>query len=311
MPDILLHGRVPTISVVIPLFNRAGSIAATVESVLAQTVQVHEIVIVDDASRDNSVEVARALAARYPQVRLIALEQNGGGGRARNAGIDAAAGEWLALLDSDDLWMPDKLARQLAAVDALEVREVVCFTNLEVDRHDGSPPFLWNDAPFQAGGDIKRFKLEQDQVVQTSTLLMPTALARDLRFRDTLRRGQDEDLIYRAGARGVTFVYVDVPLVRYSADATVERISARKNLVPQIEWLEVAREYLSDAERAAYYMRHMFAFHLEDDRAAALRYSFPFLRGGHIAPMRYAKIVVQSAVPVDLRRRLKRMLARG
>ena len=99
----------PAISVIIPVFNRAYCLPATLQSVLAQTFTDFEIVIVDDGSTDDSVAVAQSFGSR---VRVIS-QKNAGAGAARNNGIKAAQGRWLAFQDSDDLWPPQKLERQL------------------------------------------------------------------------------------------------------------------------------------------------------------------------------------------------------
>jgi glycosyltransferase involved in cell wall biosynthesis len=102
------------ISVVIPTYNRAGLLPRAVESALAQTVAPLEILIVDDGSTDDT----KSVCSRWPApVRYIATP-NGGVARARNVGIKEARGEWIALLDSDDEWEPNKLAAQRAALAA-------------------------------------------------------------------------------------------------------------------------------------------------------------------------------------------------
>ncbi|MBQ2728442.1 MAG: glycosyltransferase family 2 protein [Alistipes sp.] len=88
-------------SVVIPLYNKSRSIAATLQSVAAQRYAPHEIIVVDDGSTDESQAVVRAL--NIPSLRLI-CQPNGGVSRARNRGIEAASGDYIALLDADDLW---------------------------------------------------------------------------------------------------------------------------------------------------------------------------------------------------------------
>ncbi|HSY84814.1 MAG TPA: glycosyltransferase family 2 protein [Gemmatimonadaceae bacterium] len=103
-----------SISVVIPTYNRAALLRRAVDSALAQTVRPTEILIVDDGSTDDTAAVASTLPA---PVRYIATP-NGGVARARNTGIGAAQGDWIALLDSDDEWEPEKLATQFAALDA-------------------------------------------------------------------------------------------------------------------------------------------------------------------------------------------------
>ncbi len=105
-----------TISVIIPLYNRREEIGRAIASALRQSHAPHEIVVVDDSSRDNSASAVAALGDQ--RIRLLRHERNRGAAAARNTGIAAAEGEWIALLDSDDEWEPEKLARQLAALQA-------------------------------------------------------------------------------------------------------------------------------------------------------------------------------------------------
>jgi glycosyltransferase involved in cell wall biosynthesis len=98
------------VSVIIPTFNRAAVIGRAIKSVLAQTHSVHEIIIVDDASSDNTVQASLNC---YPACRIIQFRRNQGAQAARSAGIQAATGEWIAFLDSDDWWLPQKLEWQL------------------------------------------------------------------------------------------------------------------------------------------------------------------------------------------------------
>ncbi len=102
----------PVVSVVIPVYNRADFVGAAIQSVLDQQGVPFEIVLVDDASTDD----LRPAIARFPGAPLTILRHavNGGAAAARNSGIAAARGEWVAFLDSDDIWMPGKLAQQLA-----------------------------------------------------------------------------------------------------------------------------------------------------------------------------------------------------
>jgi L-malate glycosyltransferase len=102
----------PTVSVVIPTFNRAAWLSETVASVLAQTISPLEIIIVDDGSTDGTGELCRS----FPDPVRYLYQENAGVAAARNRGAAEAKGEWLAFLDSDDLWTPDKLEVQLTAV---------------------------------------------------------------------------------------------------------------------------------------------------------------------------------------------------
>lgn len=103
-----------SVSVVIPTFNRAGCLPRALDSVLAQTRPPHEIIVVDDGSTD---ETPSLMAQRYPQCRYLRQPNQGVSG-ARNLGIARACGDWIALLDSDDAWLPEKLDRQMRSLQA-------------------------------------------------------------------------------------------------------------------------------------------------------------------------------------------------
>jgi glycosyltransferase involved in cell wall biosynthesis len=112
----------PTVSVIIPAYNAAGHVTRAVKSVLGQTHAALEVLVVDDGSKDRTAEV---VAAMPPPVRLIRKE-NGGPASARNLGAREAKGRWLALLDADDWWFPDKLRLQLITAAEPGVGMVHC-----------------------------------------------------------------------------------------------------------------------------------------------------------------------------------------
>lgn len=107
-----------TVSVVIPAFNATGFLAKAVSSALAQIPSPLEVIIVDDASTDDTRAVAEALAAGEPRIRVLALPVNGGPAMARNAGFAAARGEWIAVLDADDAFAEGRLRRLLETAAA-------------------------------------------------------------------------------------------------------------------------------------------------------------------------------------------------
>ena len=104
------------VSTIIPVHNRAELLPEAVESVIAQTYRLIEIVIVDDGSTDDTPKVCQQLAGRYPDIVRVAAQSNGGPGAARNTGVELANGEFIQYLDSDDLLAPRKLERQIAAL---------------------------------------------------------------------------------------------------------------------------------------------------------------------------------------------------
>src|SRR5262249_38770907 len=128
----MISAATPTVSVITPCYNRARSIAAAIESVQCQTVQDWELVVVDDGSADNLEETIQDYSDDV-RIRLVRHAYSRGEPAARNTGIAAAHGRFVAFLDSDDLWLPEKLARQVAAVMAMpDPDRVFCITRVIV-----------------------------------------------------------------------------------------------------------------------------------------------------------------------------------
>jgi succinoglycan biosynthesis protein ExoO len=100
-------------SVIIPAYNVSGNVDRAIRSAAAQTLPPLEILVIDDCSTDNTVEVVQALSREIPSLRLYSTPVNGGPSGARNVGLRAAKGDWIGLLDADDAWKPGRLQRLL------------------------------------------------------------------------------------------------------------------------------------------------------------------------------------------------------
>ncbi len=139
-----------TVSAIIPVYNRQKTIERAIVSVLKQTHPVHEIIIVDDCSTDNTVQIVEELACRDSRVKLICHNTNKGAQAARNTGIRNATGEWIAFLDSDDEWLTEKTEKQLTVA----LRQGVCAVHSEFLRrnHDATKSTLQKVSPYR--GDI-------------------------------------------------------------------------------------------------------------------------------------------------------------
>ena len=122
----------PTIAAIIAVYNGANLIRRSLESILAQTRPADEVIVIDDGSSDDTGEIVRSYGSR---VRYI-FQENSGVSTARNRAVSAATSEWVAFLDHDDEWLPRKLERQAAAVEA-DPGAMVCYTALEVRNIDG------------------------------------------------------------------------------------------------------------------------------------------------------------------------------
>jgi glycosyltransferase involved in cell wall biosynthesis len=111
------NSDVPAISVVVPCYNAAGTLRDAVASLLRQTIPVREILIVDNNSTDSSLAVSHELECANPGVVRLVCERKQGAAAARNRGVDAASSPWVAFLDADDEWLPEKIERCLPYLD--------------------------------------------------------------------------------------------------------------------------------------------------------------------------------------------------
>lgn len=127
----------PLVSVIMPAYNSERHVAQAIESVRAQTLPDWELLVSDDRSTDSTREIVSEIAREDSRVRLFALPENSGAAAARNRSLAEARGRYVAYLDADDLWYPEKLERQLALMDGRGAAFSCC--SYEVIGEDGEP----------------------------------------------------------------------------------------------------------------------------------------------------------------------------
>lgn len=194
-----------TVSAIVPTYNRREMLARALDSIAAQTRPVDEVLVVDDGSTDGSAEM---LAARFPGARRLRCERLGVSA-ARNRGIAAASGEWVAFLDSDDEWRPAKIERQLAALAAAPEHDL-CHTD-EVWIRDGvrvNP----RRRHAKAGGWIFERCLPLCAISPSSAMVRRAVFDRLGGFDEALPACEDYDFWLRFCSRQPV-LYVDEPLV--------------------------------------------------------------------------------------------------
>lgn len=214
--------RDPLISVVIPSYNRAGVIGRTITSVLAQTLERFELIIVDDGSIDDTLEVLAGFSDR----RIAVFQQrNAGAPAARNAGVAMARSPLIAFQDSDDEWQPGLLA---AHVNALKTADV-SFCQLE--QRYGSARMLYPTAGWKLAADVYAQLLGSSHI-STQTLAMTRAIfTRVGGFDPAMPRFQDWDLALRLAQAGGRFHYIPEPLaIAYDSPDSLTR-SVEKGII--------------------------------------------------------------------------------
>ena len=233
----------PVVTVVTAAYNAERFLGATVESVLGQTYPDFEHVVVDDGSSDGTAALVEAFAARDPRVRLV-RQPNAGAAAARNAGVRAGRGRFVAFLDHDDLWAPEKLARQMARFEA-DPALGWCYTDAEFfDSATGAPRLRASSEGAPPEGWVFEALLARNFIPFSSVVVRREAFenAGGLSEGADLRHVDDWDLwlriapVHRVG-------YVPAPLLRYrwhAAQATQrmnleQALTSRLGLLARVE----------------------------------------------------------------------------
>lgn len=198
----------PDVSFVIAAYNAEPTLGRAIDSALAQRGVTVEVIVVDDCSSDATLALARSHADA--RVRVVALETNRGPGGARNAGLDAARGRWVAVLDSDDAVLPDRLAAMIARAGQSAAEMAV--DNIAVIREDGTPPeVMFPQRYLEEFAYLKLADFISGNVVFEKTFnfgYMKPIFLREylerhgLRYDEKLRIGEDYILLASALANG-------------------------------------------------------------------------------------------------------------
>ncbi len=272
----------PTFSVIIPTYNRAHTIFQVLESVGAQTFPDFECLVVDDGSTDGDalkLTVSSLNDERFKYIR----KPNGGASSARNVGFDSARGRYIALLDSDDMFLPHKLETFVGVLDA-HSGDILVFSRLIANRDIGR---VWVKPPRgpKRGERIDEYLMCTPGWIQTSTMVLPRSLAQRVRFDETLPSSQDTDFAIRASNAGAEIIFIDEPLTVYDDKQIQGRVSKGKNYTDQLAWIERMRgRHVSEraywgyrgwqCARLASYTSRSYGFRLFT--SSALRGVYPF-----------------------------------
>ncbi len=196
------------VSVVVPCYRCGKTVGRAVASVAAQTRPPQEVILVDDASDDDTLAVLRALQEEYGAgwIRIVALSKNGGVASARNAGWDAATGDYIAFLDADDAWHPHKLEIQHRFMAAHPEYALTGHGHWQVD-----------DLPDRHTtiGEVRNKTVSYRSLLLSNRFITPSIMLRrdvPLRFRDNQRHMEDFLLWLKIAASGRQLAYLDCRL---------------------------------------------------------------------------------------------------
>jgi len=215
-------------------------VGRAIQSALDQDYPHIEVIVIDDGSTDNTYQVATAI--KHPAVRCI-RQKNSGANIARNRGLAEANGAYVALLDSDDVFLPGHLTRSIAYLDRHP--DAVVFARIIVDRGEGKTLLKPPRAPYPHE-PISEYLSCAAGFIQTSTVVLPAKAARKVRYLDWLPYGQDVDYAIRLEHAGFQLHMIHEPGAVWNDIKNASRISARTDPNIRMKWATEERHLLTD-----------------------------------------------------------------
>lgn len=257
-------GSAPGVSVVVPFYNRSSFLQPVVKTLERQTFKDIELIVVDDGSEDELASGLQSIQTPL-RIRLVRLDRNVGAASARNAGIEEASGRYIAFLDSDDCWEPEKLYRQFMQLEkATDPHSLVSLTRQLVigKRIYVAPRRL--PMPAQPVG---HYLFQSGGIIQSSMMFMSTDLAKSVRFADGARGHDDWSFALRLEEAGARFEMLPEALTTYNDEPSRARRSPSYS-VSRFKWLAEHREQLGEGPYFA--AQAAFASNISGNRSVDL-----------------------------------------
>jgi len=241
----------PKVSVIIPTYNRANLLKRAIESVLNQTFQDFELIVVDDGSTDNTKEVVAEFQKRDPRIKYIWQENSGGPAKPINTGIKNSKGQYIAILESDDEWLPEKLEKHIEILEKFKNVGLVSCCAFRIFP-DGKKKLY--KPPYLGIFEKTKWKIfwEKWGIISLSTIIIKREVIEKIgMFDEKLKAGADVDFYLRA-IKKFDFYFVNKPLVNYyESEESLSKKMFWKKWIPEYEYmLEKYKEDFKEAKKA-------------------------------------------------------------
>jgi len=226
-----------SLSVVIPAYNSSNFIVETLGSVLRQTLAPREVLVIDDGSTDDTAAIAESFGS---PVRVIRRWSNSGQGTCRNFGVQIATSEWIAFVDADDVWEPDKLEKQIAELARYPGADV-CYTGRVEYIQNGRSAKFGRVLSVAPAGELRESLFRNTSFLPSSVVIRRSIFLQSGGFDTRFTIVEDWDLWLRLLHAGTRFVACDAPLVWYRIHPNSV---SRKALVALDEKSEIYRRHV-------------------------------------------------------------------
>ena len=303
----------PRVTAVIPTRNRAHLLARAVRSVLAQTYPAVDVMVVVDGEDEDTRAVLEGF--HDPRLAFTLLPESVGAAEARNIAVRRARGEWIAFLDDDDEWLPEKIEKQmrLALASQCKFPIVSCRLRVQTQARD----YIWPrrlprpNEPVSEYILARRDLFQGEGVVSTITLLAQREFLLRVPFQPEQRRHQEWDWIFRAAhVPGAELRFVDEALAIWHLDEGRPGISAMNQWRYSYEWIERVRPLITPRAYAAFLLTVATAIAARSgERRGCLTLLKEAIRKGHPAAIDLLLFCGMVVIPQGCRRRLRALLS--
>jgi glycosyltransferase involved in cell wall biosynthesis len=301
------------VTAVIPTRNRANLVTRAVRSALAQTYTALNVVVVVDGP-DDTTEAALAEISD-PRLRVLTLPSSVGGGEARNAGVEAAQGEWIAFLDDDDEWLPEKIAKQMARALGSGCNYPV--VSCRVFGRTPSREYIWPRRFPRPGEPVSEYILARKSLFQgegsvtTTTLLVKRELLLKVPFGFKQPRHQEWDWLFRAmEVPGTKLLFVEEPLCVWYIEEGRRTISTGNNWEFSYQWIERIRARVTPRAYASFLLVTVSPVAARSgDRSACWKLFRSAIQRGRPALIDLLLFCGMMAIPQGARRQLRALLS--
>lgn len=291
-------GVAPLFSVIIPTYNRANVLKNALTSVLAQSCQDFEIIVVDDGSKDDPKKIAGELA----DARIhFHAQENRGASAARNTGIDLARGRYVAFLDSDDQFLPHHLETMHALLE--NAPNTAAYARIILDRGNGRTLVKPPRAP-RRGENMAAYLFCDRGFVPTITLVVEREMAKAVRYDERVSFGDDKDFAIRLSLVGCKFVMAENPGAHCADIDDPSRLSGKLNVAAIVAWVERLRPSIPAKAYHGYRGWVVAKGLVAQDWFGAMKLYLNALFRGCYAPRMAAVIFLQIFLPDSLYRSL-------
>lgn len=285
-------------SIVIPAFNRETLLRRAILSCLAQSFADFEIIVVDDGSTDGTARMIKEVSDS--RIRYV-YQENAGAARARNHGADISRGRYIAFLDSDDEFLPGKLAAFHAAIEAAgregtELSELAWYAPLYFHRSVGNRS-VKPERAIAFDEPVGDYLFVGGGIMQTSTLVIPRELFLRVGFNQKLRNLQDLDLCLRLEAAGAHFRMLPAPQSVWYDDFREGRVSYATTSEQVLSWAASQRGLLSERAYYGLLVRYFLPLSARKHPIMNMRLLGKAIRHGSVSAPRGGSLLLRGAMP--------------